>query len=89
MEKDIKNADAITRKFGPASTRATTDRLEAAKKERRKREEMMERQKVEAMATKRRKAKGRMILSNEKKDKNNTGDNTDPDQDNDKYPLQL
>ena len=89
MEKDIKNADAVARKLGPASIRATNDRLEAAREERRKREEMMERRKAEPMAAKRRRARGEISLSGEKKDESDTRDDTDPDQANDKYLLQL
>ena len=50
MKKGIKNADAVACKLEPASTRATNDRLEAAREERQKREEMMERWKAEVMA---------------------------------------
>ncbi len=53
MEKDIKNADTVVRKLGPASTRATNQRLEVAREERQKREEMVERRKTEVMAPKR------------------------------------
>ena len=34
MEKDIKNADAVARKLGPALTRATNNRLKVAREER-------------------------------------------------------
>ena len=89
MEKGIRNADAVACKLGPASTRATNDRLEAAREERRKREEMMERRKAEAMAAKRRRARGGISLSSEEEDESDTGNDTDPDQAVDKYPLQL
>ena len=56
MKKGIKNADAIACKLGPVLIKVTNDRLEVAREEKRKREEMMEKRKVEAMATKRRKA---------------------------------
>ena len=49
----------------------------------------MEKQKVESMATKQCRARGRISLSREKKDESDTRDDTDPDQANDKYPLQL
>ncbi len=52
MEKGIRNADTVAHKLGPASTRATNQRLEVAGEERRKREEMVERRKTEAMAAK-------------------------------------
>ena len=83
IEKSIKNADAVARKLGPASTRATNDRLEAARKERRKREEIMERQKAEAMAAKRHRARRGISLSSEKEDESDTGDDIDSDQAND------
>ena len=36
MEKGIRNVDIVARKFGPTSTKATNDRLEVAREERRK-----------------------------------------------------
>ena len=50
---------------------------------------MMERRKAEAMATKRRRARGGISLSSEEEDESDIGDDTDPDQANDEYPLQL
>ena len=84
MEKGIKNADTVAHKLRLPSTRVTYNRLDAAREERQKREEMIERQKVEAMAPKRRKARGRINLSNDKEDESDTGDNTDPNQADDK-----
>ena len=52
MEKSIKNADAIARKLKLASTRATNDSLKASKEEKEKREEIMKRQKTEALTAK-------------------------------------
>ena len=89
IEKGIRNADTIARKLGPASTRATNNRLEVARKARRKKEEIKERRKAEAIAEKRRRARGGMSLSSEKEDESNTKNDTDPDQAEDKYPLQL
>ena len=94
MEKGIKNADAVARKLGPASTRAINNRLEAVREERRKREEMIERRKAEAMAAKRRRARGGISLSSEEEDESDTGDDMDPDQANldqanDKYLVEL
>ena len=80
MAKGITNANSVACKFGSASTRATNDRLEVIKEERRKREELMKRQKAEAMVAKQHRARGGINLSSEKKDKNDTGDNTDPNQ---------
>ena len=89
MEKGIRNADVVARKLGPASTRATNDKLEAVKKERWKREEMMKRRKAKVIAAKQRRARGGMSLSNEEEDESDTGDDTNPDQTDNKYPLQL
>ena len=50
---------------------------------------MMESRKAKVMAAKQRGAKGGISFSNEKEDENDTGDNTDLDQANKKYPLQL
>ncbi len=68
IEKGINNADAITRKLGLALTRATNQRLEVAKEERRKTEEIVEKQKTEAMAAKWQRAKGGISLSIEEKE---------------------
>ena len=87
IEKSIKNANAIVRKLGPASTRVTNNRLEVAKEERRKKEKIKERRKAEAMVVKRRRARGEMSLSS--KDENDTGNDTDLDQAKDEYLLQL
>ena len=89
MEKGIKNADMVIRKLGPASIRVINDRLEAAREERQKREEMIKRRKAETMAAKQRRARGGICLSNEEKDESDIRDDRDPDQANDKYPLQL
>ncbi len=50
MKKGIKNTDVIIYKLGPATTRATNQRLEVAREERRKKEEVVERWKTEAIA---------------------------------------
>ena len=89
MEKDITNEYAIAHMLRPASTRATNNRLEVAREERRKKTEMKQRRKGEAIAAERRRARGRMSLSGEEKDESNTGNNTDLDQAEDEYPLQL
>lgn len=71
--------------------RATNHKLEVAREERRKREEMVERRKTEAMAAKRQRARGGISLSSEEGGnyESDTGDETDPDQANDEYLLQL
>ena len=50
---------------------------------------MIERRKVEAIVAKWRRAGGRIGLSNEEEDQSDTKDDMDPDQANDKYPVQL
>ncbi len=52
MEKDIKNTDAVACKLRPALTRATNQNLEVAREEKRKKKEIVEKQKTEAMAVK-------------------------------------
>ena len=79
MEKGIKNADAVARKLGPASIRATNNRLEVVREKRRKREEIIERRKAEAIPVKRRRARGRISLSSEEEDESDKRDDIDPD----------
>ena len=52
MKKRIRNVNAVAGKLRPASTRATNNWLKAAKKEMQKKEEIIEKQKAEAMAAK-------------------------------------
>ena len=52
LENNIQIANAVARKLRPASIRATNDKLEVAREEREKREEMIEKQKVKAIAAK-------------------------------------
>ena len=82
MDKGIKNADTVACKLGPALTKAINHKLEIASKERQKKEEIVERQKIKAMAAKRQKARGGISLSSKEKKsyKNDTGDKIDPDQ---------
>ena len=92
MEKDIQNADAITHKLGPASIRATNHRLEIAREEQWKREEIVERRKTETMATRHQRARRGIILSSKEEEnyESDTGDEIDLDQANDdKNLLQL
>ena len=58
MQKDIKNADTIACKFGPALIRATNNRLEIPSKERQKKKEIKERRKTKAIVAKRRRTRG-------------------------------
>ena len=91
MAKSIKNRNAIACKLGPASTKATNHRLKFARKEWCKREEMVERQKTEAMAAKYCRDKRRDSLSSRKEEnhESDTRDDLDSDKAKDKYPLQL
>ncbi len=92
MEKGIRNADAVIHKLGPALTRAINQRLEVAREKRRKREEIVEKRKTEAMAAKCQRARGGISSSSEEEEnyESDTGDETDLDQaDDDKNPLQL
>lgn len=73
-------------------TRATNQRLDVTKEENQKRVEMVEKRKIEAMATKYQRIRGGISLFSEEKEnyESNIRDKTDPDQPgNDKYPLQL
>ncbi len=81
IKKGIRNTDAVARKFGPASTRATNQRLEIAREEKQKREEIVEKRKTEAMATKRQRTRGGISLSSKDEEiyESDTRDETDPD----------
>lgn len=89
MKKHISNINAVICKLRLASIRVTNDSLEIAKEKKQKRKEIIERQKAGTMTTKQRRAKREINLFSEKENKSNTGDNTYPDQANDKYSLQL
>ncbi len=79
MEKGIRNADAVVCKLGPVSTRAANQRLEFAREERQKREEIVERRKTKAIVAKRWRARGGMSLSSEEEEnyESDIGDETD------------
>ncbi len=92
MEKGIRNAGAVAHKLRPALTRTTNQKLEVAKEERRKKEEMVERRKTKAMAAKCQRARRGISLFSEEEEiyESDTENKTDPDQANDdKNPLQL
>ena len=89
MEKGIKNANAIAYKLGPASIRATINRLEVAREKRQKKEEIKKRRKAKAIAAKQRRTRGGMSLSSEEENESDTRNDTNPDQAENKYPLQL
>lgn len=57
QKKSIKNAYAVAYKLGLASTKVTNYRLEVSREKRQKKEKIVERQKIEAMAIKRQKAR--------------------------------
>lgn len=52
INKDIRNINIVACKFGPVLTRAMNYRLKVASKKRKKREEIIERQKTKTVATK-------------------------------------
>ena len=92
MKKGIQNADRVIHKLGPALIKATNHKLEIAREEQRKREEMVERRKTEAMAARCQKTREGIRLSSEEEEnyESNTGDETDPNQaGNDKNLLQF
>lgn len=91
MKKSIKNADIVAYKLEPASTKVTNYNLEVTKKERRKREEIVERQKIEAIAAECKRARGGISLfsEEEKNYESNIKDKTNLDQINNEYLLQL
>ena len=79
----------MARKLGPASIKTTNLRLKVAKEEVQKKQEVVERQKAEAVAAKQQKDRGGISLSN--KDDDNYYSNTDdthPDQKNNLNPVQ-
>ena len=92
IEKGIQNADVVAHKLRPASIKATNHRLEVAREEQWKKEEMVEKQKTEAMAVRRQRARRGISLSSKEEEnyESDTRDKTDPDQaGDDKNPLQL
>lgn len=56
---------------------------------RREKEEIKKRQKIEVIIAKRHKTRVGITLSNKEENESDTGNNTDPNQTKDKYPLQL
>ena len=84
LSKGIWNAETVVRKLGPALMKATNLRLEEA----RKKQEVVERRKVEAIAAKRRRDRGEMSASSEEDENYDSDtDHTDPDQEDDLYPV--
>ena len=92
IKKGIRNADIVARKLRLTLTRPSNQRLEVAKKKRRKMNKIVERRKTKAMAKKQWRVRGRISLANEvnKNYESDLGDETNPDQvGNDKKLLQL
>ena len=92
MKRGIRNADTVAYKLKPALIRATNEKLEVTRKERQKREEMVEKRKTKAMATRCQWARREISLSREEEEnyESDTGDETDLDQPgNNKNLLQL
>ena len=89
FNKSIRNADAVARKLGPASIKATNLRLEVAKKEVQKKHKVVERWKAEAAAAKQQRDRRDISSSNEDDDNNyNDTDDTNPDQEDNLNPVQ-
>lgn len=81
MEKDIRSTYAVVCKLRPALIRATNHRLKADKKNKQKREEMVEKRKTNVMTIKCERVRGRISLVNEEKNnyESNLEDETNPD----------
>lgn len=76
-EKDIKNEETVTCKLGPALTSVTNHKLEVTREERRTKEEIVKRQKIEAMAIKWHKVRGAINSFDEEKDNSDIKDDID------------
>lgn len=85
--KCIENVDAICYKLKPASKRVTKNRLKNASKQRPKKEKLKKKQKLEAMTAKQNRARRGISSINKENDENDTKNITNPDQDQQKYPL--
>lgn len=89
MRKDIRNADAIACKLETVLIRIINNRLEVARKERQKKEEMKERQKAKAITIKLQEVREKMSSFNKEEDESDIRNDTDLDQIENKYLLQL
>lgn len=69
IEKDIRSAYTVVCKLRPALTRTTNHKLKVARENKQKREEMVEKQKTNAMTIKHQRVRGRISLFS--KEKNN------------------
>ena len=90
MKKGVQNPNTVACKLKLALTKASNYRLEVAREEKQKKEEMVEKQKTEAMDAKcHRNRKGISLFSKKKGNyKSDTRDDIDPNQADDKYLLQ-
>lgn len=91
IDKVIKNIDVVTHKLRSALTRVTNYRLKVISAEKQKREEIIEKQKTKAIATKHQRAKEQInLFSNKKRNyESDIRDKTNPEKVNNEYPLQL
>lgn len=89
MRKDIRNANAIACKLETVLIRIINNRLEIARKERQKKEEMKEKQKAKAITIKLQGVRERMSSFNKEEDESDIRNDTDLDQIENKYLLQL
>lgn len=91
MEKYIKNTNAVARKLRPALTKLINHKLKVVSEKWRKREEIIEKRKIEAMAKKYRKTRKERSLISEKKEnyESDTRDEINPEQAKDKYLQQF
>lgn len=65
-EKGIRNENIVVYKLGLALIKATTHRLEVVRKERHKREEIIESRKIEAIAAKHQRTRREISLPSKK-----------------------
>lgn len=89
IEKGIKNTNAIIRKLELALTKITNHRLEVAREEKQKKEEIIKKQRTKAIVAKRQRIRKEISLSNEeeKNYESDIRDKTNPDQADDEYSL--
>ena len=85
LNKSIQNADAVARRLGPASKKATNLRLEEAQKK----QKAVERRKAEIVAAKRRRDRGEISLSNQEDEDDSDRSDMDPDQEDNLNPAFL
>lgn len=79
MKKSIRNINAVTYKLGLILIKTMKYRLKVVKEERQKRQEIIKKQKTEAMVAKQYRARGRISSSSKKEYENTIEDNMGPD----------